>query len=282
MSKKNLARSAIEGGRYGRNKWERRYSHNEERNAAKEYCKQAIRDPEAVDERDLIENKSKVYKDFKDKLSPMYRWLRAQVGKSWDEVRSEVFKKFDARTTAGRHILFDHLLKSVETESTPFPYYFRWDNLPNDPQTSHRENDFYVDKDGFLQERRYISKRSRGYGPINHEFVANWLNGRIVGWEGNKYYWYTPAAKDGWIDEWKCQWTQYGKLTYLHREYQSIINNDRGKSTFKPIWVEPHYFVSKNVAVKQGDEFSDKDLEIWFQIPDYYRKQILEYFPRNK
>lgn len=282
MSKKNLARTAIEGGRYGRNKWERRYSHNEERNAAKEYCKQAIRDPEAVDERDLIEKKSKIYKEFKDKLSPMYRWLRAQVGKPWDEVRSEVFEKFDARTTAGRHILFDHLLKSVETESTPFPYYFRWENLPDNTQASYSQNDFYVDKDGVLQERRYLSRRYRRSSNIDTRWVAQWLNGRIVGWEGNKYYWYTPAVKDGWVDEWKCQWEQYGKLTYLHRAYQSVINNDRGKSIFKPIWVEPHYFVSKNIAVKQGNEFSEEDHEVWGQISEYYRKQILEYFPRNE
>lgn len=281
MSKKNLARSAIEGGRYGRNKWERRYSHTEERNAAREYCKQAIRDLDSTDE-DLIDKKGKVYKEFRDKLSPMYRWLRAQVGRPWDEVRSEVFQKFDTRTTAGRHILFDHLLKSVETDSSPLRWW-RLSHQAEDPETTHYQNDFYVDEDGFLQERRYISRRSRGSYGMNFEFVAKWLNGRIVGWEGNKYYWYTPSMKDGWIDEWKCQWSQYGgKLTYLHREYQSVVNNDRGKSTFKAGWVEPHYFVSKNISVQQGDEFSDEDLEIWFQIPDYYRKQILEYFPRNK
>ncbi len=78
MSKKNLARTAIEGGRRKGNKWDRRNSHTEERNAAREYCKKAISDPESVDE-DLIEKKSKVYKDFTDKLNPMYRWLRSQI-----------------------------------------------------------------------------------------------------------------------------------------------------------------------------------------------------------
>lgn len=38
MATKNLARTAIEGGRVGRNKWERRYSHTTERTSTREFC----------------------------------------------------------------------------------------------------------------------------------------------------------------------------------------------------------------------------------------------------
>ena len=113
MSKKNLARTAIEGGRYGRNKWERRYSHRTDRAAERNYMSKVEHDVEYFDDYD-IKPSAPVYKEFKDKLSPMYRWLHAQVGRKWDEVRSEVAEKFDTRTTAGRHITYDHLLSSVE------------------------------------------------------------------------------------------------------------------------------------------------------------------------
>lgn len=286
MSKKNLARTAIEGGRNNGNKWERRYSHSEERNAAKEYCKQAVLDPEAVDERDLIEKKSKVYKEFKDKLSPMYRWLRAQVGKPWSEVRSEVAKKFDSRTTAGRHILFDHLLRSVETDSTPPRWYYSWRSLPVDPNTSHSQNDFYVDEDGILQEKKYISRKSRRPTNVNTPWIAKWLNGRVIIKTGNKIYWCAPTEYNGYSTEWKCEWVDvWAPLKYLYLSYESVFNPINMKSTYKPVWKEPFAFTlgyKKRIAARQDLEFSKKDYEVWKEIPLYYQEKILEYSPNNK
>ena len=42
------------------------------------------------------------------------RWLRAQIGRPWNTVRSELVQRFDRRTTAGRHLLCDHLLHEIE------------------------------------------------------------------------------------------------------------------------------------------------------------------------
>lgn len=108
-------------------------------------------DPDNYDAYD-IEPRQPIYKEFDDKLGPIYRWLARQVGCPWDEVRSDVSKTFDTRTTAGRHIVYDHLLTSVEiTPDVRFHYY----SNPEDPNTSYSKNDFYVDEAGILQHYAY-------------------------------------------------------------------------------------------------------------------------------
>jgi hypothetical protein len=57
--------------------------------------------------------RKKVWRDFSDKLGPAGRFLSSQVGRPWSKVHSELFARFDTRTTAGRHILFDHVLKTI-------------------------------------------------------------------------------------------------------------------------------------------------------------------------
>src|SRR5438445_11892260 len=112
MSTKNLARTVIEGGRHRQNVWQRRWSNAQERTAERELSG-LLRDrldPDAV----VYRKRTPVYQEFDDKLGPAYRWLEAQSGRPWNEVRSELFARFDTRTTAGRHIVFDHRLQAAQ------------------------------------------------------------------------------------------------------------------------------------------------------------------------
>jgi len=112
MSTKNLARTVIEGGRSGWSRFARRHSHAlvraREREVSHALGKGADFDALVYPKRDPV------YRDFADKLGPARRWLRAQANRPWNQVRSELFARFDTRTTAGRHILFGHLLPEVE------------------------------------------------------------------------------------------------------------------------------------------------------------------------
>lgn len=112
MSTKNLARTGIEGGRYRYNRALRRYSNSAARRRSREVASSlcTTRDPEDA----LFTPRQQVWRMFYDKLAPGRRWLRSQVGRPWNKVRSELFARFDTRTTAGRHILFCHLLPDVE------------------------------------------------------------------------------------------------------------------------------------------------------------------------
>ncbi len=109
MSTKNLARTVIEGGRYYRNCWERRQSHADERAALRVWMEQARADAEVAEARPAPRRKH-VHRMFHDKLPPAERWLAAQVGRPWDDVYAELKERFDPRTTAGRHIVYDHML----------------------------------------------------------------------------------------------------------------------------------------------------------------------------
>jgi hypothetical protein len=113
MSTKNLARTVIEGGRNRANKWFRHYSNHQDRAQAHEALARLRQDPDA--EELALPRRKPVSPWFRDKLGPPERWLERNVGRPWSKVRAELFARFDTRTTAGRHIVFCHVLPWIET-----------------------------------------------------------------------------------------------------------------------------------------------------------------------
>lgn len=292
MSKKNLARTVIEGGRYTGNKWDRRNSHAENRAEARNYMKEVSLDPDNYDEYD-IEPTEHVYKDFRDKLSPMYRWLNAQVGRLWDDVYSDVKKSFDTRTTAGRHIVYDHLLSSVEVTENPR---YSWRYRPEDPTTSYSQNDFYVDAEGILQKKRYLGRRSyyMKAQPFDTNRIANWLNGRIVGKVGNKLFWFVPSTKSkkgGHNYIWATQWHRGSYYAdagpqFLYLGYESIYKKDVWGRTVigedgKAIVLEriQKWIPSSISNFRQDRKLDAKEIQFWETLPEYYQIKILQKSP---
>jgi hypothetical protein len=181
MATKNLARTVIEGGRAHRNQWDRRNSNTTERRARRQHCGQLRW---AVDADDAVyPRREPVYRGFSDKLAPAERWLRSQVGRPWNKVRSELVQRFDSRTMAGRHVLFDHLLPSVDAEGQRFGY-------PT----------FTVDRYGILRElprkryRRYLEWKEPL--PEDRDTLVEWLRGRRVGKRGATLFWFTQTPFD--------------------------------------------------------------------------------------
>lgn len=294
MSTKNLARTIIEGGRHKGNKWDRRNSHAEERARVRNYIKEVELDLENYEEYDP-EPIQHVYKGFDDKLGPIYRWLNRQVGRPWDEVRSDVSKTFDTRTTAGRHIVFDHMLQSVQV--TPEPRH-RYSYRPEDPTTSYSQNDFYVDEDGILRKKRYIGRRHyyEKVPPYDTRQLANWLNGRIVGQVGNKLFWFVPSDKNkkrgGWSHIWRVSW---GSTSYWDRNigpYFQYLNYDvlykvdgNGVQVLDdkgaPIVLDriPKWVNASTPTLRQDRKLNDKEIAYWNNLPEHYRTKILEKSP---
>lgn len=296
MATKNLARTAIEGGRVGRNKWERRYSHTTERTSTREFCDKLKHDPDAADDDGFfIKKKDRVHKEFNDKLGPMYRWLGQQVGKPWDEVRSEVTKTFDTRTTAGRHIVNDHLLQSVEVTPNPRMDFYRRTGNDN---TSYYKFDFYVNDEGILCQRKYIPRRSRRekIPAWNTNQLANWLGGRIVGKVGTKYFWYFPSDRNQkhhrpahhWVTGWGNYTGYYGDygLTFMYLDNAPIYKIDNMGRKEKnaegaPIILgyEKQWFLGSPTIFHQGRKLDSKELEYWNSVPEYYQNKILGLAP---
>ncbi len=299
MSRKNLSRTVIEGGRYRGNKWDRRNSHAEERARVKNYIQEVTLDPENYEEYD-VEPIEHVYKGFRDKLGPMYRWLQSQVGRPWNDVRSDVFKSFDIRTTAGRHIVFDHLLSSVTVGEEP---QYRWRSEPDDPTTSYSDHDYYVDDEGILRKKRYLGRR-RYRDPVpafDTNRIANWLSGRVVGKVGDKLFWFIPVGKSkkhrgfyGAGYTWRTVWGYpkdyyyYGSHYGLHWEYlyeEAVYKRDSvGNLVYedgKLIEVERKktWRSGSKPYFRQDRKLNDKELEFWNSMPEYHRTKILEQSP---
>jgi hypothetical protein len=137
VSRKNLSRTVIEGGRYYRNSWERRHSHGDERVSTRAWLDRVFADHNVADEC-VVPPQVQVHKYFRDKLGPAKRWLAAQVGRPWNKVYAELRAKFDSRTIAGAHVVNSHMLDWV----------YRGDLS----RAWRRDRDFVVDAHGILRK----------------------------------------------------------------------------------------------------------------------------------
>jgi hypothetical protein len=189
MSKKNLARTAIEGGRSNMSKWRRKNSNKELRAKEQSYLKAVEKDPEVWDE-DEYPVRRTVGKEFHDKLGPVYRYLQSQIGRPWDKVRSEVFEKFDTRTTAGRHILHDHLLSLVEYNELAYRRAdVNYDRFLT-PKESLYSREYYVDKSGLLQLKNKISREEYHQRlEKNYHDLGEFIKNRVIRFFDGKPFW---------------------------------------------------------------------------------------------
>lgn len=189
MSTKNLARTVIEGGRYRSGSQLCRYKNR----ALRTRTRVALGDVASGRDADdlTIRPVWKVGRWFHDKLGPSVRWLASQVGRPWDLVRGELVRKFDPRTTAGRHIVFDHMLPSIHGE----------DKFGCCEDRFGCHHTFLIDRHGLL---RRVRSRPRAWPrppePLprpEHELGA-WLGGRRVGAHGDVLFWFTPTPTGGY------------------------------------------------------------------------------------
>jgi hypothetical protein len=190
LATKNLARTAIEGGRQNSSKNERRFSHRTDRMRERAFLSVVRRDHEQAADL-LVEESGGVYKEFADKLAPVRRWLDSRVGRPWSEIRSEIARKFDLRTTPGRHIVLDHIFSDVNhlgEEERPFSRYR-----------------YKVNAEGILEKgprrKRYLPSSLEMKYAENKKKAESWLAERAdrkVGLVGNKLYWFLrPTLRQG-------------------------------------------------------------------------------------
>jgi hypothetical protein len=175
MATKDLSRTVIEGGRTGFSSWQRRQSHRQVRKRERI----ALRGGDDWDDL-TIARRTPVQRSFADKLSPAERYLAAQVGRPWAKVRSELFARFDMRTTAGRHILFDHLLRDVKV---------------GEQHCWFRSFEFEVDRHGILRRAVRPPRQERVWHYRRPEW-RKWLGVRRIGRRGDVLFWFVPTAHE--------------------------------------------------------------------------------------
>jgi hypothetical protein len=166
VSRKNLSRTVIEGGRRYYNHYKRDHSHRIERATTRAWLDLVATD---VDEADFTTppKRPSVPKQFHDKLSAATRWLDSHVGRPWNSVYSELCAKFDRRSLAGMHVVDAHMVGEV----------WRGD------LSSRRWADLFVDRHGILRRSPFAN---RAWRKLRAELHA-WTRGRraantYMGW----------------------------------------------------------------------------------------------------
>jgi hypothetical protein len=107
-----------------------------------------------------------------DRLSPLRRWLRSNVGRPWAKVYSELCQRYDARTVKGWH-LRDHVRSEVF------------------PKFCQDRTDLYVDTHGVLRYRRLRFPYRWHRASVRRQEKAPhaWAGGRRVIVNGDALFW---------------------------------------------------------------------------------------------
>lgn len=286
MSTKNLARTAIEPGRGNHNKWERRQSHRIRRAASRALCNQALYSLDFDNEpRPRTDDLQPIWIEQRDKLGPVYRWLRSHRNENWTKVRALMFRTFETRTIAGRHIVYDHLLSSVVC-LREFLY-----------GGYGRNNDFYIDADGILllneKDNRW-RRRWRGTGPSADE-VTKWCQNRKVMIIDGQFFWAMPKT----LNEMEGHLYGYGwacsgvwKLNRYHNHVTRIVKvavGSRVGNTLRGLYpsekdqngLDVHY-VMKEIRYcvqagdyRQGTVLTEEEKRFWATLSEDQKKENL-------
>jgi hypothetical protein len=150
MATKNIARSAVEGGRAGRFT-EKVKTRSQRRKVRAMLHGQDATGQDAVDkfERRSAPIREKAWDGgFRDKLAPLHRWLQKNAGRPWNKVYSELCARFDRRSLKGWHLLSAHV--DVYTVIGHGPALPGW--RVNQPAYTSGP---YVDRHGILRYRQY-------------------------------------------------------------------------------------------------------------------------------
>lgn len=190
MATKNLSRTAIEGGRVHHTREEEREFTRSERAQTRKHLHVVKNDLEAAYEKAEPRRKEQFYKEFDDKLGPVYKFLDSRCGRNWDKVRSEIAKKFDGRTTAGRHILYNHIIDNICGARGEH------DGQAASKYGQLRYHRYIIDGQNRLQKNPAYRSRHRYRPEANPDWeaVGKWLENRRVERCGEKFVWLVPTA----------------------------------------------------------------------------------------
>lgn len=211
MGRKDLSRTVIEGGRRFSNCDDRRASHGIERARTREWLDQVKQDVEQAEDT-VVPARPRVIKQFHDKLAPAHRWIDSQVGRPWAKVRSELIARFDARTVAGRHVLYDHMLRDVSERGPEVNIY-------------GRALAWYVDIHGILRRNPW----SGASGRRRYAEVRAWRGARRAVLTYCGWWWYFRSECDLCRTYGECrQWNHAG-----YRAVRFVPERPLGRSDLK-------------------------------------------------
>ena len=285
MSTKNLARTVIEGGRTSGYKVDTRERKRAERASSREYLHLVTHDSENA-ESVPAPKRLRVRKEFADKLSPLWGFLDSRVGQNWSKVRSEMFQRFDTRSTPGRHVLFDHALKEINDTGDPVNdnIYFRYRR-------------YVIDSQGRLQKSKHRTSYKSYYEKfetVDWKVVAKWLGVRGIRRCGNRFAWVEPINPPSHViahfDQgvgWRASYTHAALMYVAIDRSGSIILDDVPVDAFRHDYRYGHTVTTRFVRYekrmrtvylqwKYGKILNTEDERYFCNLPKRAQKTILK------
>jgi hypothetical protein len=195
MATKNIARTAIEGGREG--SWQ----------VCVRFEERAFRRQSRVVDEDSdypVKPRRINKRGFQtDHLSPVLRFLQSRVGKPWDYVWSEVKERFDTRTIAGQHVM-DHIKGFFGRN-------------PQEPGIWG----LFIDSHGFLRKEKDKAKPKIIERIPMKEFdrAENFLQGRCVRIVGSRLHWLEPTKSIIFERSWSGLTPRLKGLIWMEHAY---------------------------------------------------------------
>jgi hypothetical protein len=281
-----MSRSFRNGGsRHSRwRKWERRETYHRDRMQERVFCQEAKLDPSVAEKTDIAKSEPMWGKGWTGYWRPMSRWLQSRLGQPWNQVYSEIVGLLKQYTSTNNiDEIKDYLLRLVNLTDD---YLCRYKNTA-DPNTSHHKWDFYVDDNGILRKKKYVPLRIYIKCRYTTQQIAKWLNGRVIGYKGQKLYWFIPLDSENIRSVWGVgyNYCDYGYsyynrsgLQYQHLSHRNVYDKEGKKIGEEPVW---HSNFSCRITCRQGASLKDKDLEFWNQLPLVYKNTILDWSPTN-
>ena len=193
-----------------------------------------------------VPERKKDFKEFSDKLQPIYRFLDSKVGKGWNNIRSEIAKKFDVRSLAGYHIVCQHMFASIKGAG----------HQETSSEYSHYK--YYIDDRGIFRKSKKIQYNyywnKKDFKDKSQETVK-WLNKNKVGMVGGVLFWFVPTNPKTINVEYT--WQGFNYINY------NIFGQTRFRQSYKLDKKEVNYFISlpewiKENILKQSPVYKEK------------------------
>lgn len=260
MATKNLARTVLEGGRTGYEKFGRNYATRQQRRQTREYLIRVQSDPEYYLEEKEPERK-KIFDGFTDKLEPVKRFLASRVDKSWPETKSLIKEKFDDRSLAGWHVVYQHIYRDIAPTINVFQceYYIGF-------------YDYYIDEENIL---RKVHRPNRKYKSLSNEEqtrlellkreIIKWLDYRKIGFVDGVLYWFDGGGKD----RVKITWDHYAA---------NYLSYDGGYFPYEGC---PDNYILR-YRFNQSAKLTAEEVNYFRNLPEKFQKNILENSPTKK
>jgi hypothetical protein len=235
---------------------------------ARSYCRLVARSGDDVD--DVLPPTGRRHQEWgrgtRTNWATVHYWIETHANQSWDEIFSEISRKYDERR--GRDRLLIDAVKSMLLDKWP-------------TRLSSRQKGPYLDADGILRvpERRWRPIVRR----VPWKQLKDWTKGRGVIDYGTVQFWTVPAPGEGRI---RCRYRLVcGRVHEVVRErvevskevWQSLHFSEKAYHRPK----EPYYRVVTThycMALKrlaQGERMTDEEMAYWRALCPADRNQLV-------